>query len=222
MLIKIQTLINNTNFIITAISITINIFIGIIWIKNTISYFLNTRYLKKLLGFKNEEIVVTQAIFEPSMISGITHNMITYECAISLVNITTILKMCNFKYRIYEEPSVQYDEINIDGPTCNKKVNAYITTLFPNFKFVTPLSEQNKFNEYPINKQFIEYSQNEMGFKIYDDSGKILHYFEIDSRYKDIIFIIKLTSQDFNYKFKKMYLLCLQATIKEVYMRLIF
>lgn len=201
---KIQILINNANFVITFISVSINIFIGFIWLKNKTTYFLNTRYLKKLLGFKNEEIVITQAVFEPSMISGITHNMITYECAICLVNVTTMLRTCNYKYRIYEEPSGQFDEFNIGGPTCNKKVNIYMTTFFPNFKFVTPLNDKQKFDKYPINQQFIEYSQNETGFKIYKKgSNEVVHYFKINSKYNDILFFIKLTSQDFSDSFNR-------------------
>ena len=201
---NIQILINSTNFVITSISVSINIFIGFMWLKHKFDYLFNTRYLKKLLGFKNEEVVITQSVFEPSMISGITHNMITYESALGLVNVTTMLKTCNYKYRIYEESSGKSDEFNIGGPTCNKKVNVYMVTFFPNFKFVTPLADRQKYDKYPINKHFIEYSQNDTAFKIYKKhSGDVVYNFKIDSKYNDIIFLIKLTSQDFGGNFEK-------------------
>lgn len=204
MLAEFQTLINNTNFVITFVSVIINIILGSIAIKKWITYMFSTRLFKKALGFKTKEIVITQSIFEPSMMSGITNNVITYQSVICLNKITTILLKCKYNYKIYEEPNAQFDEINIGGPTCNKKVNIHITTLFPNFKFVTPLSDKSKFDKYPINQQFIEYSQNETGFKIYRKTDKeLLHFYKADYQEKDYLFIIKLTPDDFSEDFNK-------------------
>ncbi len=204
MFLTFQTIVNNTDYIITLISIIINIVAAILASKKFIVYLSKTRYIKKLLGFKTKEITLSQSIFEPSMIQGINHNMITYESAICLNKITTILSECKYNYKIYDELNSQFDEINIGGPTCNKKVNIYLTTRFSNFKFIVPLHEKTKYEKYPINQQFIEYSQEETGFKIYNKSdGTLIDYYKIDHNDKDYIFIIKLTPPDFDYSFSK-------------------
>ena len=97
----------------------------------------------------------------------------------------------NKKFDLTENSINPQNEINIGGFVPNKKVNAYFSKHFPNFKFVASTERKSRYIKYTINQELIEYSDKENGFLVGTDI-----FLKIDKT-TDYAFVIKMKSGDF-------------------------
>lgn len=190
---------DNINSFITIISLLLNLGALVVCLKKAYHYIVDIRKLKILLGYKDKYIIVSQSLFVHSMIKGLEEYadcMMTYNSVLALNKVGFFLKKCNIEYDIFSNSNIYLGEMHLGGPITNKYVNSYMNYFFDNFKYVVPFDKRKEYENYPINTQVIEYSENRWGFKFYD---KI---YNLDSK-TDYAVLIKLTKTDFKNQFEK-------------------
>lgn len=184
--------ISTFNNIVTIISFVVNITFFIPFVLKLYSYFTNIKYIKYVLGFSNEKAQIKNSIFHLSEPTGTLNNFITYSSLQSINNVVNLLNAVNQEFSLIDNGLENRNEINIGGFMTNKSVNAYFIKYFKNFKYVTNIKYKNTYDQYPINKQVIEYASEKFGFKI---DNKV--FLEAGSKISDYAFLIKLTKSDF-------------------------
>lgn len=188
-----MNLINISNNIITIISFIVNLFFLVPFIYKVYKYFIQNRYIKKILAYSNEPIQIYQSTFKFEALDGSKHDFI--KCS-SLEETNNLLNIFNYKIQkfvfVNQDDSAK-NEICIGGSFYNKKTNSYFNKYFNNFISVIDLKYKNKLDSLHIDTQLVEYSSNEFGFKIGEDI-----FLETEEYKNDYAFLIKLTSNDFN------------------------
>ena len=175
----------------TIISFVVNLAFIIPFIYSVKNYFSKKRYINKILEFNNEITYITHSTFYFSNGRDHEHEYITYESLEGINNIIKLLHVVNKKFDLTENIINPNNEINIGGFVSNKKVNAYFTKHFQNFKFIANTERKNRYSNYPINQELIEYSDKENGFLI--DNNIFLEI----NKTTDYAFLIKMKSKDF-------------------------
>lgn len=183
---------NIFNNIITIISFIVNMAFLIPFTMKIYDYFTNKKFAKRVLGFNNESVQLSHSTFDLITESGSKNNFITYASLESINNIINLLNIIGQDFDLVNEMMNAKNEINIGGFLTNKKVNAYFTKYFNNFKFITDTKYKKIYDKYPIDKRMIEYSSEKTGFKINDDI-----FLETNREITDYAFLIKLTNNDF-------------------------
>ncbi len=184
----------NFNDIIIIISFIFNIiFVVIPLIIKIFRYLFVKRYIKLVLGYTEEDVKITNCIFSLSTPSNVQNDFVAYSSVLALNNINILFNMVNQRFCLDERIIDANNEMNIGGFTANKKVNAYFTKYFPNFKYVTNITNKEALERHPIdNKIFIYSTDNKKGFQI---NGHI--FLNIIDRNTDYAILIKLTKEDF-------------------------
>lgn len=180
-----------SNNIMTIISFVVNLAFVIPFLFSIKNYFSKKRYINKILEFSNTTTYITHSTFYFSNGIEHEHEYITYESLEGINNIIKLLHTVNKKFDLTENAINPQNEINIGGFVSNKKVNAYFTKHFPNFKFVASTERKSRYIKYPINQNLIEYSDKENGFLVGTDI-----FLKIDKT-TDYAFVIKMKSGDF-------------------------
>lgn len=180
-----------SNNIMTIISFVVNLAFMIPFLFSVINYFSKKRYINKILEFNNDTTYITHSTFYFSNGIGHEHKYITYESLEGINNIIKLLHTVNKKFDLIENIANPQNEINIGGFMSNKKVNAYFTKHFQNFKFIVNEDRKIRYSKYPINQELIDYSDKENGFLIGTDI-----FLKIDKT-TDYAFVIKMKNEDF-------------------------
>ncbi len=186
------------NNITTYISFFVNIAFLIPLTRKIFIYFTDKRYIKKVLGFNNEAVQITHGVFHLETDIGIKNDFITYSSLKSVDNVIGLLAQAGKEFDLLEKELNYKNEINIGGFMVNKKVNAYFSKYFPNFKYVTDISYKEKYESYLLDTRIVEYSCDKFGFNINNQK-----FLEIKYGYKDYAFLIKLVELDFRNESKK-------------------
>lgn len=180
----------------TVVSVIINLVTFAVLLKNGIKYLTDLRFLKKVLGIQNKCTIITYSIFEASMQERFKYRTVTYKAILAMGKVIRLLEKFKYKYE-FSGSTREYgvcDEIHIGGPLTNKAVNTYIITHLPGFKFYTQNYRKKRFEKYPINKHFIQYNDNAIGFELKKGQDEI---FLEHSEYTDYAILIKLIPNDF-------------------------
>lgn len=187
--------INIFNVFITIISFIINIFFIIPFIVKIFDYFLDKRFIKKVLNFSKGPVQIYPSTYALQANLNKTYTFISYEFLKSLNNISKILQSTRQKYNIVDVnlDTISKDEINIGGFITNKKVNVYFSTHFKNFKFISDIKYKEEHDTYTIDKSMIEYDTKDFGFRMNNNKDCFL---ETNDR-NDYAFLIKLVNSDF-------------------------
>lgn len=199
---NIQILINNTNFVITFISVSINIFIGFMWLKHKFDYLFNTRYLKKLLAYTDEPVQIYQAVNDYISVEGFHSKIISIDSIEGLYNIINMLSLVGKEYKFVNQNDTCKNEICIGGFLYNKRVNSYFLNHFGNFKYYINTKYKDYYEKTTSNSPILKYTNHKFGF--YIDETLFL---EIIPDKKDYIFVIKLTPDDFKMGEKTVHIL---------------
>lgn len=144
------------------------------------------------MGFSNEKVQIKNSTFCLQEPIGVYNNFITYSSLQSINNVINLLNIVNQEFNLIDNGQENRNEINIGGFMTNKSVNAYFIKYFKSFKYVTNIKYKNAYDQYPINKQIIEYTSEKFGFKIDNEL-----FLEAGSKISDYAFLIKLTKSDF-------------------------
>lgn len=186
-----------SNNIITIISFIANLFFLLPFIYKAYKYFTKKRYIKKVLAYNNEPVQIYQSTFTYDTIEGYTYDFITYNSLECIDNILNIFNVINQKFSFVPQIDNAKNEICIGGFLSNKRVNAYFTKYFKNFKYYVDKKFESGYKEYPIDTQTIRYSKNRTGFQI---NKKFLETMINKIEYA---FLIKLTPNDFETECRK-------------------
>lgn len=110
-------------------------FVVSIWL-SVIKRFKNYRKnfkLKKIMGFKNEKVIVTFPIFSKKNINNSLHELVTVKCLENLKNVIDIGKRIGVEIDIPIDNDVSLlrnsdinDEIHIGGPLTNSYVHCFL------------------------------------------------------------------------------------------------
>lgn len=183
----------NFNNIIVIISFIVNLtFLGTLLIK-IYNYFTKKKYIKSILSFNND-VIISHAVFNLTTEIGITNNFITFNSLNCISHIIQLLDVIEQKYDLLGITTDYKNEINIGGIVMNKKVNAYFSKHFPNFKYITDRKYKEAYDKYPIDHTLIKYSSNKFGFLINETD-----FYEIKYGFNDYAFLIKMTQSDFKH-----------------------
>lgn len=116
----------------------------------------------------------------------------------SINNIINLLGKAGKKFDLMGKEFNYKNEINIGGFMVNKKVNAYFSKYFLDFKYVTDINYKEKYDSYTLDTRIVDYSYDKFGF--YINNQKFL---EIKYGYVDYAFCIKMVESDFKSDNKK-------------------
>lgn len=182
-----------SNSIITIISFIVNVLFIMPFIYNIYKYFIQKRYIKKILAYNDELVQIYQSTFTYDTVEGYTYDFITYNSLECIENILNIFNIVNQKFSFINQADNARNEICIGGFLTNKRVNAYFIKYFKNFKYYVDDKFKNDYEKYPIDTRIINYSKNKTGFQINENI-----FLETAINKIDYAFLIKLTPNDFN------------------------
>ncbi len=161
-------------------------------------YFTDKKYLKRVLGFSNNLVQITHGVFHLETDIGIKNDFITYASLGSVDNMISLLEQAGNVFDLMGK-EINYDnEINIGGFMVNKRVNAYFSKYFSNFKYVTDINYKEKYDFYKLNTGIVDYSYDKFGFDINNQE-----FLEVKYGYIDYAFCIKMVESDFKNDNKK-------------------
>lgn len=200
------------NNFITIISFFVNVIFVYTLIRKLCIYFTEKRYIKKVLGFTKDTVQITHGIFHLTTDIGIKNNFITYASLDSINNIIKLLNKVGQHFELTEQNGYIKNEVNIGGFMVNKKVNAYFSKHFLGFRYITDIEYKDKYEEYPIDTSFIEYSNKNFGFWIKDKK-----FLEVEYGFKDYAFLIKMVEADFKNENNKTVHILFGASDKATY-----
>lgn len=183
------TIFNNA---ITVISLFVNLTFVIPLILKIYTYFTDKKYVKRVLGFNRDSVKVSHGVFHLTTDIGIANSFITYASLDSVDNIIRLLNIVGQEFDLMGKGMYSKNEINIGGFMVNKKVNAYFSKHFLNFKYQTDMKYKSAYESYPIDTRIVGYSCDKFGLII---NNKI--FLEIKYGYTDYAFLIKMVNSDF-------------------------
>lgn len=187
-----------TNDIITIISFIVNLCFICPFLYRIYKYFTQKIYINKVLSYNKDAVQIYQATYEFNTVEGYKYDFVTCNSLKSIHNILDIFEAKNQKFTFVDQIDNAANEICIGGPLPNKRVNSYFVKYFKNFKYVVNTKYENIYENYPINTQLFEYSDDKIGFKVGDDI-----FLETEPPKKDYAFLIKLTNDDFKLGYKR-------------------
>ncbi len=180
------------NNIITFVSFFVNVAFIFPLIIKIYTYITDKRYAKKVLGFDSDPVQISHGTFCLTTDIGITNNFITYASLASVNNIINLLNISGQQFELMEKGCYIKNEINIGGFMVNKKVNSYFSKYFSGFRYITDVKYKDKYEHYPIDTGFVEYSSEIFGFCINDEM-----FLEVKYGFTDYAFLIKMVEADF-------------------------
>lgn len=141
---------------------------------------------------------ITHGLFYLETDMGIKNNFITYASLGSIDNIIRLLKKVGNEFDLLGKEINYANEINIGGFMVNKRVNAYFSKYFLNFRYVTDINYKEQYDSYKLDTEIVDYSCDKFGFNINNKE-----FLEVKYGYKDYAFCIKMLESDFKNDNKK-------------------
>ena len=127
-------------------------------IKKFHDFFIDKRYIKTVLNFKNKECIITQTVYRDSSIKAT--EVITNASMQAFQMLNNMMYKVN--YRIVLNPSslIGKNIIHIGGPAANIHVNALFVGHNYQFEFWTPESDEKTHKGLNLNSKQLKYSKD--------------------------------------------------------------